>query len=142
MQFIVTGTGPDGRSTIVERRQLSVLDGAPPQGSTSMWQAADWPPPVPPLQSDAGPPRDLGVAERQAGWRYVWFAPDGRAKYHWTDTVDFDTILSGSVTLELEDGAVDLAQGDMVVMTGVVHAWHAGPDGCLMSALVVGIPAR
>jgi len=142
MQVVVTGVGPDGRSTVVDRRDLAVPDGAPPLGSLAMWQSATWPPPVPPLPPDPGPSRDVRVTEGQAGWRFVWFAADSRVDDHWTDTVDFDTILAGSVTLVLQDGAVDLAPGDMVVMAGVVHAWHAGPAGCLLGSVLVGVSPR
>ncbi|HVX22966.1 MAG TPA: hypothetical protein VHB02_16600 [Acidimicrobiales bacterium] len=142
MQFVLTGVGPDGRSTVVDRRDLAVPDGTAPLGSLPLWQSATWPPPVPPLPADPGPPRDVRVREGEAGWRYVWFAPHSRADAHWTDTVDFDTVLSGSVTLELQHGAVDLAPGDMVVVPGVVHGWHAGPDGCVLAAFLVGLPPR
>ncbi len=142
MQIVVTGVGPDGRSTIVDCRDLAAPDGAAPLGSVGLWHSATWPPAVPSLPAEPGPPRDVRVGEGEAGWRYVWFGPDARVPAHWTDTVDFDTVLAGSVTLELEDGAVDLVPGDMVVMNGVVHAWAAGPDGCILGALLVGLPPR
>jgi hypothetical protein len=30
--------------------------------------------------------------------------------------------------------------GDCVVVTGVGHAWRPGPEGCVMSVVVIGTP--
>jgi quercetin dioxygenase-like cupin family protein len=49
-------------------------------------------------------------------------------------------VLSGSVDLILDDGVHHLDEGDMVVMTGVDHAWKAGPDGCRINAILIGTP--
>jgi quercetin dioxygenase-like cupin family protein len=44
---------------------------------------------------------------------------------HTTATIDFEVVLSGSVTLELDDGEkVCLVAGDTVVQNGTRHAWH------------------
>jgi hypothetical protein len=41
--------------------------------------------------------------------------------------------------LGLEDGSVHLAAGDAVVVNGVEHSWLAGPDGCLIATVMVGL---
>ena len=56
-----------------------------------------------------------------------------------TYTVDFDTVLSGSIELILDDGVHPLKAGDHVMVTGVDHAWCAGPDGCRMSIVSLGV---
>jgi mannose-6-phosphate isomerase-like protein (cupin superfamily) len=49
---------------------------------------------------------------------------------HTTATVDFEVVLSGSVTLELDDGAmVTLGPGDTVVQNGTRHRWSNAGDG-------------
>ncbi len=67
------------------------------------------------------------------------YAPGMGFSMHHTDTVDFDTVLSGSIELILDDGAHPLVAGDHVVVTGVDHAWRAGPDGCRMSIVSLGV---
>ena len=57
---------------------------------------------------------------------------------HWTRSTDFDVVLSGSINLVLEMGAVALGLGDVAVIPGVIHDWRAGPLGCLMLVIVVG----
>jgi quercetin dioxygenase-like cupin family protein len=68
---------------------------------------------------------------------------------HTTDTIDFEVVLSGSVTLELDDGAeVNLRQGDTVVQNGTRHRWkNTGTEPCVMAVFIVGaehsaFPAR
>jgi mannose-6-phosphate isomerase-like protein (cupin superfamily) len=59
---------------------------------------------------------------------------------HTTDSVDYGVVISGEITLELDDGAtVSLKQGDCVVQNGTRHAWrnsHTVP--CVMAFVLVG----
>ena len=75
-------------------------------------------------------------------WIVVDYAPGAETPKHHTDTLDLETVLDGSVELTLDDGVHHLEPGDMVVMTGVDHAWKAGPRGCRISAVLVGTPPR
>lgn len=70
----------------------------------------------------------------------VEYGPHAETPIHHTDTLDLETVLDGSVDLILGDGAHQLVAGDMVVMTGVDHSWKAGPQGCRLSAILVGTP--
>ncbi len=65
--------------------------------------------------------------------------PNVDAYLHRSDTLDYDCVLSGMVTLVLEDGEVDLHTGDTVVIPGVLHGWRSGPDGAVSSAIVLGL---
>ncbi len=69
----------------------------------------------------------------------IAYAPGMAFSMHHTDTVDFDIVLSGSMELILGDGVHPLAAGDSVVVTGVDHAWRAGPVGCRMSVISIGV---
>src|SRR5262249_41433673 len=84
---------------------------------------------------------DLGVRPGAMDWKVIEYAPGMEFPMHHTDTYDFDTVLSGSVDLILDDGAHPLAVGDNVVVTGVDHAWRAGPDGCRLSVISIGVAA-
>lgn len=63
---------------------------------------------------------------------------------HATASVDYVILLSGSVVLELDDGAtVELHPGDVVVQNGTPHAWHnPGDEPALLVAVLVGTPPR
>jgi mannose-6-phosphate isomerase-like protein (cupin superfamily) len=59
---------------------------------------------------------------------------------HQTDTVDFLTVVSGRVVLELDDGAERLLEpGDCVVQNGTRHAWRNRFDEpCVILVVLVG----
>ncbi|WP_311269593.1 hypothetical protein [Sphingobium sp. WCS2017Hpa-17] len=46
--------------------------------------------------------------------------------FHRTGTIDFLVLLEGRLRLILDDGAVELAPGDVVVQRDTNHAWRAG----------------
>lgn len=81
---------------------------------------------------------DLVVPPGALRWTLVEYAPGAEFPMHHTNTVDFDAVVSGSVDLILDDGAHPLAAGDSAVVTGVDHAWRAGPDGCRLSIMTIG----
>ena len=59
---------------------------------------------------------------------------------HRTDTVDYIVVLSGEVSLELDDGeTVHLSAGDCVVQNGTRHAWrNTSGATCVMAVALVG----
>ncbi|MEY2477817.1 MAG: hypothetical protein QOG87_3132 [Actinomycetota bacterium] len=59
---------------------------------------------------------------------------------HTTDTVDFEVVLSGEVTLELDDGAErTMGPGDTVVQNGTRHRWHnRGTEPAVIAVFMVG----
>jgi mannose-6-phosphate isomerase-like protein (cupin superfamily) len=42
---------------------------------------------------------------------------------HRTETVDYALVLSGEITMIIDDGEVDLKAGDVVIQCGTNHAW-------------------
>lgn len=59
---------------------------------------------------------------------------------HTTDSVDYGVVISGEITLELDDGAtVSLKPGDCVVQNGTRHAWrNRNTTPCVMAFVLVG----
>jgi quercetin dioxygenase-like cupin family protein len=67
------------------------------------------------------------------------FADQTRPGMHVTPTIDFDIVLNGAVGLELDDGEVLLAPGDVVVQNGTVHRWHnRGSTTATIAVVAVG----
>ena len=59
---------------------------------------------------------------------------------HPTDSIDYGVILSGRITLELDDGRSEtLEAGDVFVQNGTRHAWRV-TEPCRMAVVLVGIP--
>jgi mannose-6-phosphate isomerase-like protein (cupin superfamily) len=99
---------------------------------------------VPP-DGGEGVPADLDVeaalaefTERLPGLA-EYLEPDDPGM-HTTPTVDFEVVLSGEVTLELDDGAeVVLGPGDTVVQNGTRHRWsNAGHVPAVLAVFIVG----
>ena len=63
---------------------------------------------------------------------------------HTTDTVDYDIIMSGELSLELDDGKqIQLKPGDIVIQNGTRHRWrNTGKKPCVMYSILVGAPRR
>lgn len=59
---------------------------------------------------------------------------------HTTATIDFEVVLSGTATLELDDGAkVDLRPGDTVVQNGTRHRWsNSGDEPAVLALFITG----
>ncbi|MBV8747568.1 MAG: cupin domain-containing protein [Xanthobacteraceae bacterium] len=56
--------------------------------------------------------------------RIVDIPPSVRSPMHRTSSLDYGLLLSGELSLELDDGAVtDLHPGDVVIQRGTIHAW-------------------
>ena len=60
---------------------------------------------------------------------------------HTTKTIDYGIVLSGEITLELDEGEVHLKRGDVVVQRGTRHAWrNTGSEPCMMAFILVASP--
>lgn len=134
MRWINTGVDADGRSCIVSEGVVTAADGG--TGSTHIFSMTEHPP----LLAELGSAQLLHVPLKQGmlQWVIVPMAPEYVVSMHQTETIDFDTVLSGSLALELGDGVHHLNPGDCVVMNGVDHAWRAGPEGCVLAAAMIG----
>jgi uncharacterized cupin superfamily protein len=63
---------------------------------------------------------------------------------HTTDSIDYDVVLDGEITLELDDGVqVPLRRHDVVVQHGNRHAWrNLSERPATMLFVLVGAPRR
>jgi quercetin dioxygenase-like cupin family protein len=161
MRRVVTGVGTDGRSTVLSDGHAPVAfaprdDGSgafglarveggavdPGTGSSivnELWALTD-----DPSVTTIDPTLDLesfevDVPAGQTKWIITQMGPGLAAPMHSTPTVDYGLVVAGDVELGLEDGSVRLHAGDAVVVNGVEHSWLAGPDGCVIATVLVGL---
>jgi quercetin dioxygenase-like cupin family protein len=90
----------------------------------------------------AGETFDLDLPPSATRWMIIEYLPHRAFRLHHTNSVDFDIVLAGTVELVLDDGVHLMRAGDCVVVTGVDHAWRAGPDGCRLSVMSIGAHAE
>jgi mannose-6-phosphate isomerase-like protein (cupin superfamily) len=174
MRRVVTGTTPTGKSVFVSDGDVQPVTLAMMPGAEwyRIWGAdetvqlpCDGSPPaerayfpgvegfrfgfftVPP--AGMAPPSDLDIAAAVAevNKKLPGIMDVGEADnpgMHTTDTVDYILVLSGEISLELDDGqTVQLRTGDCVVQNGTRHAWRNTSSGpCFMAYAIVGARRR
>jgi len=139
-RFLVTGVDASGRSCAAQDDQVTLQGGAGLEGILySVMYATPSLPSVSAGGGRAASTLDLGVSPGAMDWKVIDYAPGMEFSMHHTDTVDFDIVLPGSVELILDDGGHPLAAGHSMVVTGVDHAWRAGPKGCRLSVISIGV---
>lgn len=147
MRKLITGVDANGQSVVIEEADVvsSAVEGIPGL-SRAMLYRTDVSPPL------ARPP---GLAERyevnlppgHIRWMVIdhappatYEAPNQTAVLHHTDSLNFVCVQQGSVDFHLQGGEHSLHPGDCVVITGVDHAYTAGPEGCRLLVVTVGTP--
>lgn len=134
-KFVLAGRGEDGRSTVLRTQTVEHAEVSPPLVAGFSLGGEMTPSSAPFLDLAA-----MGI-ECPAGtafWGASRLVPGRESELHWTATVDFDVILSGTTALVLEDGEVELEPGDCVLIDGAAHTWRPGPEGCEFMVLFVG----
>ncbi len=130
---VVTGTDASGRSCVVSDGAASAtpgfaelwvgcaadpLEAAPASGEP--WSSVEPPPGATSWRIFDLPPDEV-VAAYLASRELPEVEASG---FHRTDTLDYVLILDGEITLELDQGSVDLRSGDCIVQRGTRHAWR------------------
>jgi quercetin dioxygenase-like cupin family protein len=79
------------------------------------------------------------MIENGTVFRILDFRPGIHPRVHRTDTIDYITVLSGEIDMELESGEeIHLNAGDLMVQRGTVHNWiNRGTESCVMSIVLV-----
>ena len=138
MQRLLTGIDDEGKSCVVSREIPEPMVNIPGIWLLDKLVEANAPPPERPAgNSDHF---DIGVNPGAIRWTVIEFEPGLELPMHHTDTIDFNTIISGSIAMILDDGVHELNVGDSVAMMGVDHAWRTGQDSCQMSVVSLGTP--
>jgi quercetin dioxygenase-like cupin family protein len=141
MKLIWAGDDGAGRTCVLNAGSFELstdtIDGK------LLFYAPQFPPTVPAKSAEGFvPPGSWGDAmppdPGEVTWMVVRFPPGGEYERHQTPTLDFDSIVAGSIELTLDDGVHEVKAGDCVILAGIDHAWRAGPDGCTMTVVMLG----
>ncbi|MEP7115614.1 MAG: cupin domain-containing protein, partial [Ilumatobacteraceae bacterium] len=99
---------------------------------------------IPPDGGEGVPP-DLDVAAALAEFEQKLpglgeYLEPGDPGMHTTATIDYGVVLSGSATLELDNGAkVDLRPGDTYIQNGTRHRWsNTGDTPAVLAVALIG----
>ena len=123
---VVTGHDAEGTSVFLS-------DGPPPVTRTAadgavfheLWSTDAAPAPVAPDEPEPTH-RDLTVPPGPNGTkiRINDIPPGAGSPMHRTETIDYGVVLSGEITLVLDDSETTLRPGDVVIQRGTDHRWE------------------
>lgn len=148
---VVTGEAADVRSTVVSDRMVpNRVDLGGGVWSTEIWKTEAAPAPLD--HGDIEPAAGAFALEPPRGgsiFRITDFPPAAvgaiasrdDAIMHRTATIDYGIVLSGSITLVLDEEEIELNTGDTLVQRGANHGWVNKTDKPC-SVLFVMIDAR
>lgn len=122
---IVTGHDAAGRAIVTHDKLLDAKPNASGDALfTLIWSTAT----APVDNDDTTDGRDRAVGLTLPGGsvlRVVEMLPGKRSAMHRTSSLDYGIVLTGAIELELDDGAVTLAEaGSIIVQRGTIHAWR------------------
>lgn len=71
-------------------------------------------------------------------FRVCEFAPGVAPRNHSTDSIDYAVVMSGEIDMELDDSAVHLKAGDVLVQRGTIHNWvNSGTQPCVIAFILI-----
>ena len=126
MRLFTLGVDAQGRSCVVEEREVTTATAIPGVAVASLFKTEECPPVAPP--PGAGVFDDMQMAPGTVSWMVVDLepyseegTPSPAAEMHYNNTLELFCVLEGKVQTTLGAGALDLGVGDCVAMPGVDH---------------------
>lgn len=170
---VVTGHDADGKAVCISddfATNTLQRPARPGVTLTNLWQCTKTPAEYDGASETVDGPFVLHPPEGGSVFRIVEFEPedpevmktlDGRAAFaemgaadnivenarhpfmHRTDSVDYAVVLTGEITMLLDDSEVQLQAGDVVVQRGTNHAWsNQGTETCQIAFILVDAVAK
>lgn len=138
MRSLIAGVDSDGRSCITSEVTITARDAQEtgPSVRTDVFKLTETPPP--PRPAAKAHFHETGVEPGHADFCVLQMPAGVVHPMHYTDTLNFHTVVVGSVEIILDDGPHLLDTGDSLVLPGVDHGWKAGPSGCVQTILNLG----
>jgi quercetin dioxygenase-like cupin family protein len=138
LRRVVTGHDDNGKArVIIDETVKNVVSGRPNAYASVVWTTEGFP-----VNNDGsvdtsgrkvGTTLDNGVV-----FRVVSFGPGVAPRNHRTDSVDFATVISGEIDMELDSETVHLKAGDVLVQRGTIHNWvNKGSVPCVIAFVLV-----
>ena len=136
---VVTGHNSEGRScVIIDDIASNITSRRPGHESRLIW-VTDTAPASYDGVSDEGA-REIGRPPPETGTliRIIEIQPGVTADSHFTETVDFIIVMSGTMEMDLDVESVKLSAGDVLVQRGTRHNWiNRGSEPCRFAAVLI-----
>jgi mannose-6-phosphate isomerase-like protein (cupin superfamily) len=165
LRRVVTGHSAEGKAVFASDEQVEPVSVSGASTLHPIWSADD----APTFPDDGSLPPTTGYWPPVGGFRYLLMtiAPsDGQQAgspvdtdelnrlmpgltevmepdepgMHTSDTVDLEVVLSGEITLELDDGVTrTMGPGDTIIQNGTRHRWrNAGSEPARVAVILIG----
>ena len=135
---VITGHDGKGQAVVkIDEVAKHLFTGRPGATACNIWTTEGFP-----VDNDGA--EDAG--QRKAGttlpngtiFRMIEFAPGVAARNHRTDSIDYITVISGEIDMELDDSTVHLQAGDVMVQRGTIHNWvNRGTAPCVLTVILI-----
>jgi hypothetical protein len=166
LRRVVTGHSADGKAVFASDEQVEPISVSGASTLHPIWSADD----APTFPDHGSLPLTTGYWPPVGGFRYLLMtiAPgDGPQRtgatvdadeldrlmpgltdvmepdepgMHTSDTVDLEIVVSGQITLELDDGVTKtMGPGDAIIQNGTRHRWrNDGPEPARVAVILIG----
>ena len=135
---VVTGHDKNGRAIVsIDESVKNVAQSRPGAEAAASWTSEGFP-----VDNDGS----ADTSTRKVGttlangivFRVVSFGPGVSPRNHRTDSIDYATVISGEIDMELDGTSVHLKAGDVLVQRGTIHNWvNKGTAPCVIAFVLV-----
>ena len=135
---VVTGHDENGRAIVsIDETSKNVVQGRPGAHAAVIWTSEGFP-----VNNDGSADtsgRKVGsTVDNGTVFRVVSFGPGVTPRNHRTDSIDYATVISGEIDMELDGTSVHLKAGDVLVQRGTIHNWvNKGTAPCVIAFVLV-----
>src|SRR5262245_2124955 len=136
---VVTGHDKNGRAIVsIDESVKNVAQARPGAEAAVIWTSEGFPADNDGSADTAG--RKVGTTLANGTvFRVVSFGPGVTPRNHRTDSIDYGTVISGEIDMELDDGrSVHLKASDVLVQRGTIHKLGEQRHGALCHCLRAG----
>jgi quercetin dioxygenase-like cupin family protein len=138
LRRVVTGHDANGRAVVeIDEITQNPPSGRPGRSACVVWTTESFP--VDNTGNEDGGKRQVGTTLKNGTvFRVVEFMPGVSPRVHRTDSIDYAIVMSGEIDMELDDSAVHLKAGDVLVQRGTIHNWvNRGTESCIIAFVLI-----
>jgi len=138
LRRVVTGHDADGRAVVkIDELVSNVTSRRPGHAATVVWTTEGYPVNN---DGDGDDGKRDGVIPLPNGtvFRVIQYDPGVAPRMHRTDSIDYCVVMSGEIDMRLDEQAVHLKVGDVVVQRGTIHDWvNNGTEPCVIAFVLI-----
>ena len=134
---VVTGHDEDGRAIVaIDEIVENVISRREGHQGAVIWSTGEMP--ADNMDREDGAARILATSDDNGTvFRIVQYDPGVVPRQHRTQSIDYAVIMSGEITMGLDDGDVQLRAGDVLVQRGTIHNWvNHGSVPCVVAFIL------